>query len=166
MTVARQKENSFTLDFNSPYFSDADCLAWTGWTKAQFECMLACLDGMNSSNQRYKSMALLIFWVKIKTGLSFKQIASLLNKNNDAGIKMVSRAFRSVVAELDKNFAPSYIGCSHITRDQAVDHNTAYSSVLYGGKLCVIWDGTYYYIEKSTSYSFNRHTYSGQNTAL
>ena len=39
---------------------------------------------------------------------------------------------------------------------------TAYSSVLYGGKLCIIWDGTYYYIEKSSNYNFRRHTYSGQ----
>lgn len=28
--------------------------------------------------------------------------------------------------------------------------------------MCIIWDGTYYYIEKSSSYSFNRHTYSSQ----
>ena len=43
---------------------------------------------------------------------------------------------------------------------------TAYSSVLCWGKLCIIWDGTDYYIEKSSSYSFNRHTYSGQKHRL
>ena len=109
-------------------------------------------------------MALLIFWVKIKTGVSFQQIASLLNKNDNAGNKMVSRAFRTVAADLDKHFAPSYIGCGHITREKSAEHMTAYSSVLYGRKLCIIWDGTYYYmyIEKSSSYSFGRHTYSGQ----
>ena len=162
LAVARKKENSFSLDFNDPYFSDQDCLVWTGWTRAQFKTMLEDLKTTYDSCQRDKSMALLIFWVKLKTGLSFQQIACLLNKNNDAGIKMVSRAFRTVAADLDKHFVPSYIGCGHITRDKSTDHMTAYSSVLYGGKLCIIWDGTYYYIEKSSSYSFNRHTYSGQ----
>ena len=107
-------------------------------------------------------MALLIFWVKIKTGVSFQQIASLLNKNDNAGIKMVLRAFRTAAADLDKHFAPSYIGCGHITREKFAEHMTAYSSVLYGGKLCIIWDWTHYYIEKISSYSFGRHTYSGQ----
>ena len=162
LAVARKKENSFSLDINDPYFSDADCLVWTGWTKAQFQTMLACLENTSDSSQRDKSTALLIFWVKLKTGLSFLQIASLLNKNNDAGKKMVSRAFRTVAADLDKHFAPSFLGCGHITREKSADHMTAYSSVLYGGKLCIIWDGTYYYIEKSGTYSFSRHTYSGQ----
>ena len=107
LAVARKKENSFSLDFNSPYFSDEDCLVWTGWTRVQFQTMLACLETTNDSRQRDKTMTLLIFWVKIKTGLSFQQTASLLNKNDNAGIKMVSRAFRTVAADLDKHFAPS-----------------------------------------------------------
>ena len=148
LTVAREKENSFSLDFNSPYFSDDDCLVWTGWTRTQFQAMLDCLQTTQDSSQREKSMALLIFWVKLKTGLSFQQIACRLNKNNDAGLKMVSRAFRSVASDLDKHFAPAFIGCSHISRENSSEHMTAYSSVLYGGKLCIIWDGTYYYIEK------------------
>ena len=139
-------------------------MVWTGWTRAQFKTMLEDLKTTNDSSQREKSMALLILWVKLKTGLSFQQIACLLNKNNDAGINMVSRAFRTVAADLDKHFVPSYIGCSQITRDKSIEHMTTYSSVLYGGKMCIIWDGTYYYtcIEKSSSYTFNRHTYSGQ----
>ena len=107
LTVAREKENSFSLDFNSPYFSDDDCLVWTGWTRTQFQAKVDCLQTTQDSSQREKSMALLIFWVKLKTGLSFQQIACLLNKNNDAGLKMISRAFRSVASDLDKHFAPA-----------------------------------------------------------
>ena len=80
-------------------------------------------------------MALLIFWVKLKTGLSFQQIASLLNRNNDTGIKMVSTAFRTIAADLDTHFVPSFLGCGHITRQKSAEHMTAYSSVLYVGNV-------------------------------
>ena len=108
-------------------------------------------------------MALLIFWVKLETGFSFQQIACLLNRNNDADIKMVSRAFRTNAADLDMYFVPSFLGCGHITSVKSAEHMTAYSSLLCWGKLCIIWDGTDYYIEKSSSYSFTGHTYVGQN---
>ena len=163
LTMARGREHSFSLDFNDPTFTDQDCLVWTGWTRSQFQSMLDCLQITQDSVQRDKSTALLIFWVKLKTGLSFQQISSLLNRNTDSGLKMVSRAFRTVTSDLDAHFAPNFISCNHISRDKALsEHMTAYSSVLYGGKVCTIWDGTYYYIEKSSNYSLGRHTYSGQ----
>ena len=163
LSIMRERENTFALDFNDPSFTDDVCLTWTGWTRCQFQSMLDCLQTTIDSCQRDRSTALLIFWVKLKTGLSFQQIASLMNKNTDSGIKMVSRAFRAVTADLDAHFAPSYITCNHISRDKAFsEHMTAYSSVLYGGKLCIIWDGTYYYIEKSSNYALGRQTYSGQ----
>ena len=136
------------LNINDPYFSDEDCLVWNGWIRAQFQTMLACLENTTDSSQRDKSTALLIFWLKLKTGLFFQQIASLLNKNNDAGIKMVSGVFSTVAADLDKHFAPSFLGCGHISREKSTEHIAAYSSVLYGWKLCIIWNSTYYYIEK------------------
>ena len=163
LKVAREREQGFALDFNNPAFTDQDCLVWTGWTKSQFQSMLDCLQTTQDSCQRDKSTALLIFWVKLKTGLSFQQIASLLNKNTDSGLKMVSRAFRTVTSDLDSHFAPTFISCNHISRAKAFsEHMTAYSSELYGGKMCIIWDGTYYYIEKSSNYTLGRHTYSGQ----
>lgn len=163
LMLSREKERYFALDFNNPYFTDNDCLVWTGWTRQQFQSMLDCLHTTHDSPNRDKSTALLIFWVKLKTGLSFQQIASLLNQNNENGRKMVSNAFSSVTSDLDKFFVPLHLGCSHIAREKALsEHMTAYSSVLYGGKLCIIWDGTYYYIQKSGNYKFGRQTYSGQ----
>ena len=97
LSIYRETERPFSLDFNNPYFTDHDCLVWTGWTKAQFQSMLDCLHTTQNSNCRDKCTALLIFWVKIKTGLSFQQIASLLNQNNANGRQMVSRAFRSIL---------------------------------------------------------------------
>ena len=163
LAVTREREQSFTLDFNDPNFTDEVCLVWTGWTRSQFQSMLDCLYTTLDSCQRDKITALLIFWVKLKTGLSFQQIASLLNKNTDSGLKMVSRAFRTITSDLDAHFVSSFLTCNHMSRDKAFsEHMTAYSSVLYGGKMCIVWDGTYYYIEKSSNYTLGRHTYSGQ----
>ena len=131
------------------------CLIWTGWTKLQFQSMLDCLHTTSNSNNRDKSTALFIFWVKLKTGLSFQQNASLLNQNSENGRIMVSRAFRFVASDLDAHFLPTFIGSQHISREAAFSkHMTAYSSVLFGEKMCIVWDCTYYYIEKSSSYHF------------
>lgn len=148
----REREQAFSLDFNDPMFTHQDCLVWTGWTRSQFQSMLDCLQTTQDGCQRDKSIALLIVWVKLKTGLSFQQIASLLNKNTESGLKMVSRAFRTITSDLDAHFALSFTTCNHITKGKAFsEHMTAYSSVLYGGKMGIIWDGTYYYIEKKVA---------------
>ena len=85
---------------------------------------------------------------KIKNRSILSANRKLLNKNNDADIKMVSRAFSTVAADLDKHFVPSFLGCGHIYREKSTEHMAAYSSVLYGWKLCIIWNSTYYYIEQ------------------
>ena len=65
-TSFRQRERHFPLDFNYPYFTDNDCLIWTGWTRAQFQSMLDCLNSTNNSSKHDKSTALLMFWVKLR----------------------------------------------------------------------------------------------------
>ena len=70
LTMARGREHSFSLDFNDLTFTDQDCMVWTGWTRSLFHSMLDCLQITQDSVQRDKSPALLIFWVKLKTGLS------------------------------------------------------------------------------------------------
>ncbi|CAF1202563.1 unnamed protein product [Adineta ricciae] len=48
-------------------------------------------------------------------------------------------------------FVPNHLGIGHITRDEAKDHNTAYTK-----------DGTYFYCGKSSANTVNRSMYSGQ----
>ena len=75
------------------------------------------------------------------------------------------RAFRSNASDLDAHFVSSYLGRAHIhiSRQKAsLQQMTAYSSVLFSDRICIVWDGTYYYFEKSSSYFICRHTYSGQ----
>ena len=70
------------------------------WLEQGMFAMLQYLQHTKSSCNRNQSTALLIFWIKLKTNLSFQQIASLLRKNDESGRKMVSRAFRTVANEL------------------------------------------------------------------
>ena len=152
---------AFKLDFLSPKFRDSDCITWTGWTRDQFSDMVQYLKDTKSTSTRNKYSGLLVFWVKLKTSLSFAQIGSLIINNTDNGRRAAARVFRVVAADLNKHFVPRFLGACHITREDAFsDHMTAYSSVLFQGSLCLIWDGTYYYTEKSNDYTLGRRTYS------
>lgn len=155
-------QTAFCLDFLSPKFRDSDCLTWTGWTRDQFAHMVDYLKEVRESSNRNKYSALLVFWVKLKTNMSFLQIGSLIIENSDNGRRSAARVFRSVANGLDRHFVPMFLGASHLSREAALaDHMTAYCSVLYNDNLCLIWDGTYYYTQKSGNYRFSRKIYSG-----
>ena len=54
--------------------------AWTGWEKDQFHCMLQeVIPYLRSSTNRNPIDALAIFWIKLKTNVSFWQTGSLFN---------------------------------------------------------------------------------------
>ena len=68
------------LDFCDPSLSNEDYEAWTKWKKDQFQCMLEEVTPyLQASIDRNPFDALAIFWIKLKTNLSFRQIGSLLN---------------------------------------------------------------------------------------
>ncbi|CAM4857914.1 unnamed protein product [Rotaria socialis] len=72
------------LDFMDPSMSNEDYLTWTGWTKEQFEHMfMLILSHIRSSSNREARNALAMFWIKLKTNLSFRQIGSLFNISGD-----------------------------------------------------------------------------------
>ncbi|CAF4657751.1 unnamed protein product [Rotaria sp. Silwood2] len=119
---------------------------------------------LRSSCNREPRNALAIFWIKAKTNLSFSQIGSLFNYTGDseARRKRVADTFDSVRILLVRNLVPLNLGVYHLTRDQALIHNTAFSKEFWDNKVTIIWDGTYIYIEKSSDHYLNRSTYSGQ----
>eukprot|EP00732_Lithocolla_globosa_P003990 Lithocolla_globosa_v1_NODE_3443_length_1667_cov_3.710918.p1 type:complete len:472 gc:universal NODE_3443_length_1667_cov_3.710918:1499-84(-) len=135
--------------------TDCDYNLWTGWTKSQFDDMVLELKGINNSHVRSKREALGMFWVKLKTDLSFAQIASLFNLKdpNEGGRLTVSRAVHSVAESLNNDFVPQHLGVDHISPDEARTHNTIYSNTFWGDLPTTIWDGTYLYIHKSGNYS-------------
>ncbi|CAF5136420.1 unnamed protein product, partial [Rotaria sp. Silwood1] len=74
-----------------------------------------------------------MFWIKLKTNLSFCQIGSLFNMpgNSESRRKRVADAFDSVRELLVSHFVPQHLGIGHISVDDAKTHNTAYTKVRF-----------------------------------
>ena len=141
--------------------SNEDCRAWTGWTFAEFNQIHdICVRKFSSTNKKLKSThdALLIFWAKLKTNLSWPQLSSLcgLTKSD------VSKTFHMVKSALADTIIEKYLGPKHISREMAISHNTVFTRAFYGNAVTVILDGTYIYIQKSSDHQLQRSSYSGQ----
>jgi hypothetical protein len=109
-----------------------DYEAWTGWSKEQFDEMYRELSPfLRSSVNRTCRNAFAIFWIKIKTNLSFRQIGSLFNINGNSESRRLraADAFDSVREVFIKYFVPKHLGIGHMTVDDMKMHNTAYSKV-------------------------------------
>ncbi|CAF3392279.1 unnamed protein product, partial [Rotaria sp. Silwood2] len=129
LTLIQEAIKSPRLDFRDPALSNDDYLTWTGWNIAQFDMMFDMLSPfLRSSCNREPRNALAIFWIKAKTNLSFSQIGSLFNYTGDseARRKRVADTFDSVRILLVRNLVPLNLGVYHLTRDQALIHNTAF----------------------------------------
>lgn len=165
LSLLQEAVNAPRLDFSHSSLTDEDYLAWTGWTKEQFDDMHHIISShRRSSSNRNTQNALAIFWVKLKTNLSFRQIGSIFNIPGDGEDrrKRAADAFDSVCRCLMENFVPLHLGAEHLTRQEATKHNTSFSIEFFGDNVTIIWDGTYLYIGKSSSHLINRKTYSGQ----
>ena len=80
LTLIEEAIRSPRLDSCDSSLSSEDFEAWTGWKKDQFECMLEEVTPyLRSSTNRNPIDSLAIFWIKLKTNLSFRQIGSLFN---------------------------------------------------------------------------------------
>ena len=101
-----------------------------------------------------------MFWIKIKTGLSFGQICTLFNFEPTIKLTCVTTTIHSVSEQLAKHFVREYLGVGSISRDEAMAHGNIYAERFFGGKR-VIWDGTYSYTQKSEDYEMAKKTYSG-----
>ena len=152
-----KKDSSPRLDFVN--LTDEDCRAWTGWTLDQLKQMyFACSSERNSFSATTEN-ALILFWVKLKTNISFQQLSTLCRMSKSS----VSREFHTVLQAMHNIVVPKNLGAKHITRSEALCHNTSFTSCFYGNKVTVLLDGTYLYIPKSTDHKLQRLSFSGQN---
>ena len=104
-----------------------------------------------------------MFWIKLKTSLSLRQIESLFNVPGDSENqhKRAADAFDSIRLCLVEHFVPRHLGVGHLSRDEATKQNMSFSTEFFDHNVTIIWDGTYIYVGKSSSHSINRNTYSG-----
>ena len=159
MTASRKRHY---LDFLDPALTNEDFVTWTRWTKIQFDKMLDYLVPMGNTSNGNKISALAMFWIKIKTGLSFGQICTLLNLEPTKQLTCVATTIHSVSEQLAKYFVPEYLGVGSISRDEAMAHGTIYAETFFrGDRVITIWGGTYFYTQKSEDYEMARKTYSG-----
>ena len=86
---------------------------------------------LRSSSNRTSRNAFAIFWIKLKTTLSFHQIGSLfsISRDSESRRQRAADAFDSVRELLIRYFAPKYLGVGHISIDDSKQHNTAYTKV-------------------------------------
>ena len=165
LSLLHEAITSPRLDFLDPSLNDEDYLAWTGWTKKQFDDMYEIISpNLRSSSNRHARNALAIFWIKLKSNLSFRQIGSMFNipGNGEDRRKRAADAFDSIRQCLIENFVPRHLGVQHLSRENAKKHNTSFSIEFFGDNVTIIWDGTYLYMGKSSCHLINRKTYSGQ----
>lgn len=120
------------LDFDDPFLTNEDYEAWTGWSNAQFDLIFDEVSSfLRTSENRTTRNAMAIFWIKLKTNLSFRQIGSLFNINGDSEKRRLcaAKAFDSVRNLLIEYFVPNHLGIGHMPIEDTKAHNTAYSKV-------------------------------------
>ena len=77
--------------------------------------MLGYLVEIRDSSNRDKTTALAMYWVKLKTGMSFCQICSLFNLHPVQQKQRVADAIHTVSEQLAKFFVPEHLGVERLT---------------------------------------------------
>ena len=138
--------------------SDSDCKAWTGWTLTELKTIHDACEEYLPDTTNSSENALLLFWAKLKTNISWPQLSIFCGMPKTT----VRRTFYAVLSALSKTMSPKFLGTKHMTRTEALTHNTEFTKTFYGDKVTLILDGTYIYIQKSSDHKLQRCSYSGQ----
>jgi hypothetical protein len=152
---------------NDSIASEEDYQAWTGWNLNQLKEMTSLIaPHMNKSKHRSPFEAVCMYWIKLKTNLSFRQIGTLfkIHTIEESIRRRVEDSFHTVSVHLYNSLVPLNLGFSHLSRANALEHHTAYTKTFFGNNLSIIWDGTYIYTHKSEDHKLQQETYSGQKS--
>lgn len=127
----------------------------------QFDNLLSNIRSMRHSYVRSVRVALAVFLVKMRLGVSNRVLATLFHLKNK---RVVSRIVHEVTKALLKDFVPYHLGFQHIERETILQrHQTDIASQLMTNKkdqVIVVMDGTYLYVQKSTNNEFQRRSFS------
>lgn len=119
------------------------------------------MSNMRASRVRSVRVALAIFLMKMRLGLSNQVLASLFHLTDK---DVVRRLIHQTRVELMKGFVPHYLGLNHIDRKTVLEHHqTGLATELFTthpDQICIVMDGTYLYIQKSSNNAVQRRTYS------
>lgn len=144
------------LLFNS--LNDDEIRSWTGWSIEEFKQIHdICVDKLQGSSSSTYDI-LLLFWAKLRTNISWPQLSSLCGLSKTC----VSRYFHRALSALNKTIVPNHLGVNHLSRQEAISHNTVFTSTFYGDNVTLVLDGTYIYIQKSEDHLLQKSSYCGQ----
>ena len=131
----------------------------TGWDSDSINAMLEDIShDLSGPNKKLSpKTALIMFWMKLKTNVSWAHLSSLFGISKSS----VSRIYHLVLESLHSKLVPKGLGTSHISREDAMTHNTIFTSTFFTSNV-IIMDGTYIYINKSRHHQFQKDSYSGQ----
>jgi hypothetical protein len=155
------------LSQSDSVLTEEDYISWTGWTSQQLSNMTSLIaPHMRSSKYRTPFEAVCLFWVKLKTNLSFRQIGTLfkISTAEESIRHRVEDTFHAITTYLNNTIVSSHLGLNHLTRAEALNHHTAYSKIFFGDQLAIIWDGTYVFCHKSSDHILQRNSYSGHKS--
>ncbi|CAF1581021.1 unnamed protein product [Didymodactylos carnosus] len=141
----KNKRNRSLLSLDNPLIDEEDLKSWTGWKKSDLQTMYTTISDskvMRDSKHRSVADALILYWVKMKTNLSYSQIGTLFNYDLSA-------------EDRGKRF-------NHLTPQQIESHDTIYSKMFFGDGNKIMLDATYLFINKSGDNVLQKKTYSGQ----
>ncbi|CAF3372224.1 unnamed protein product [Rotaria sp. Silwood2] len=154
------KQKTFDFD-DQTCFSDEGYQSIVGLTKEQFDHLVKTVSSMRNSHVRSVRVALAVFLAKLRLALSNRILAVLFHLDNK---RVVSHIISQVRKALMKEFVPYHLNLQHINRQTAIEeHQTAIATILYTNKpnqLCVVADGTYIFIQKSSNNLLQRKSYS------
>ena len=127
----------------------------------QFNYLLSNLTSMRNSRVRSIRVALAIFLLKMRLGLSNRVLSSLFHLKTK---RVVSRIVHETAEALLKDFVPYHLGFQHIDRKTVLqNHQTSIASQLMcdqDDQVIVVMDGTYLYVQKSSNNKFQRRSFS------
>jgi len=116
---------------------------------------------MRNSYVRSVRVALALFLVKMRLGMSNRVLSSLFRLKNK---RIVSRIVHQVAEALLKDFVPFHLGFQHIDRETILHHHqTSIVSQLMADRddqVIVVMDGTYLFVQKSSNNQFQRRSFS------
>lgn len=129
----------------------------------QFNDLFDSLSSMNLfiKQRRTAASALYMYLMKMRTGLPNEDIAIQFHVSKST----VNRLISQVRVVLKNDLVPQYV--NHIrTRQELIEHNTEMSNGLFDadneGKVMLVCDATYIFIDKSRNYIHQKKTFSGQ----
>ena len=127
----------------------------------QFNNLLSNLTSMRNSSVRSIRVALAVFLIKMRLGLSNKVLASLFHLKSK---RIVSRIVHNTAEALLKDFVPYHLGFQHIDRKTVLENQqTPVASQLMTDRddqVIVVMDGTYLFVQKSSNNQFQRRSFS------